>query len=410
MQNTSLFLAPDFNKRATVAVLAVCLCLLVYAALSFAAPNSVVPEKSLTDFDIFYLVGDMIWRGEFLLAYHFEDFTKEIVSFYGDKSFMPWTYPPQFGVFMAPFARLPIGWAHLLFTGLSFVAYLKVVHTFSRQYFGVALFILFPTLALNLKSGQNGFLTASLIGWFIWAYMKNSRIAGLPLGLMIIKPHLAAIIGIVTLLSRRVPVILIALFIVLLSTLGVTLLFGVEVWTHFLGGVREASLFLKSGLYPLFRMTSLYATCLLFNVPAPIALGIQIMTAVAMCGTAIYGYFKWTNQRYFLAFVTMASVWISPYSYDYDLAIWGLGIALLVPDLVKKANQNELLILGLSCWVALGSGIFQAFIDQAMNFAQQQELGEITYPIASFALIVTQGYVVFILRRKHSAVLTAEAL
>ena len=91
----------------------------------------------------------------------------------------------------------------------------------------------FPAKAGFFEQGNS----AALIGWFLVAYRDGRDRAGIPLGLMVIKPHLAAGIGVLTLISRRWRVALLAAAIIAASSLLATFAFGPDIWTSFRAGV-----------------------------------------------------------------------------------------------------------------------------------------------------------------------------
>jgi hypothetical protein len=53
----------------------------------------------------------------------------------------------------------------------------------------------------------------------------------------------------------------------------------------------------------------------------------------------------------------LASLFVSPYAYDYDLPLYGVALALLLPDLLRQARRGEeLALLGLG-WFVGGYGL-----------------------------------------------------
>ena len=77
--------------------------------------------------------------------------------------FMPWTYPPQFDLLLAPLAFLPTWAAYALFTGTTLAAYLITLRKLAGEFFPQVLVILFPAVAITIGCGQNGLLTGALI-------------------------------------------------------------------------------------------------------------------------------------------------------------------------------------------------------------------------------------------------------
>ena len=119
--------------------------------------------------------------------------------------------------------------------------------------------LLAPLFVITLRCGQNGFLIGALVAAAAIGLSKGHASAGVPLGLMVLKPHLAIALALHVLLARRWKVALVALAVVAGSSLVAALALGPAIWMDFLGAVGEASAFLAAGLYPFYRMVSVYA-------------------------------------------------------------------------------------------------------------------------------------------------------
>src|SRR4051794_18008996 len=83
-----------------------------------------IGTNSIVDFDVFYLVSQMVWRGDIDQPYHFASMGPLQEALAGEQVFLPWTYPPQFNLIVAPLALFPLGIAYVVFTGGTLVAYL----------------------------------------------------------------------------------------------------------------------------------------------------------------------------------------------------------------------------------------------------------------------------------------------
>jgi len=346
-----------------------------------------------TDFDVFYLVAQMAWRGDLDQAYSFATMGPAQEALSGEKVFMPWTYPPQFNLIVAPLAFLPLGWAYALFTAVTLSAYLATLKAVAGRKFTLLLFLLFPAITITMVCGQNGFLTGTLIGLACLGLQRRSPWAGLPLGLMIIKPHLAAAFAVYTFLSRNWGVALVAAGTVLATSALATLLLGPDIWIAFLGGVREAAGYLRKGLYPFYRMVSLYAVLRTIGASAGLGMLVQSVSAVLSLLVVILAWRRGLPVRQALGLTAIASLLISPYAYDYDLPIYGIGLALLMPDILRLGSAVErALIFGLS------------FMTGALGFLQSQlKLTLTTAPmylsVAGLMLAATLGLVWHILKR-----------
>jgi hypothetical protein len=165
--------------------------------------------------------------------------------------------------------------------------------------------------------------------------------------------------------------------------------------------VHEATNLLAGGHYPLFRMTSIYACVRSLGFEAGTALAVHAIGAViAVLGIAGL-WFKGSNRRLLLAGTMVASLFISPYNYDYDLSLLGLAIAYVLPDLLARARSWETgLLCGLT-WLTTGWGILIYAIVVAGSRTSPSGIGNDTvywsFPALGLILLVLAA--AWILRR-----------
>ena len=324
--------------RWILAILAICV---VLKTLWFSRLG-IWHSRNLVDFDAFYLIAKRVWLGDVGQAYQFAkliNMQSEVSG--GVGSFMPWTYPPQFSLLLAPLALIPTGAAYFLFIASTLAFYLVVLRSIAGSHFVLLLIILFPAMAITIACGQNGFLMAGLFGLVCLLIEERPILAGLALGLMIIKPHLAVAIGAYCILRRCWIVVMTAGAVVLISSAVCTAVFGVQIWTGLLQSVRDSSIFLEQGYYPLYRMISFYAALRTAGLSAWAAFLGQGLIATLALGIVAVTVYRRMPAHVGLGLTAMVSVCVSPYAYDYDFLIFGIGLALLLPDLHKAARAGE---------------------------------------------------------------------
>ena len=297
-------------------------------------------SHKLLDFDGFYIAGQLVWRGAIEQAYHFVTDVPITKSFSSSDAFLPWTYPPQFDLLVAPLALMPKGLAYSVFMIGTLAAYLVTLRRIAAENFVSVLILLAPVIVITIRCGQNGFLTGTLIGLTCIGLQTGRSIAGLPLGLMIIKPHLAVGFAVYTLVNRLWGTALVAAMTVAATSALATVLLGPAVWTAFLDGVTEARVFLEHGFYPFFRMISLYAVVRTFGFSALVATTAQVLVAVLALGMVVLASRR-LSPRQSLGVTAIATLLISPYAYDYDVLILGIGLGLLLTDLADLGMERE---------------------------------------------------------------------
>jgi hypothetical protein len=328
----------------------------VAKAFQFGGAAIDTGRHTLVDFDDFHIVGQLVWQGEVAKAYHFATMSQIQQRFSGEEFFMPWTYPPQFDLLVAPLALLPLGLAYALFTSATLASWLAVLRRIAGEAFLSIVFLLIPTILITISCGQNGFLTGTLIGLTCIGLQRQRAWAGIPLGLMVVKPHLAVAFAVYLFVSRRWNVLIAAGLTVLLSSLLATALLGPEIWGSFRDGVREAGIFLEKGFYPFYRMISVYALLRTLGAPAVAAFLAQLIMA-ATAAAAVWTAGRRLPETSALGLTTMAALLFSPYAYDYDLPVLGVGLALLASELERCASAREKAALFGLCFVAGGWGL-----------------------------------------------------
>lgn len=115
---------------------------------------------------------------------------------------LPWNYPPSFLLLLLPLAALPYAWAWVAWTGATVAAHAAL----ARAIWPLGIFwplMLAPAAALDLLFGQNGLLSLALLGAGMALLPTRPFLAGLVLGLLSYKPHLAVLVPVALLVGRE---------------------------------------------------------------------------------------------------------------------------------------------------------------------------------------------------------------
>lgn len=329
-------------KSSTLALVAAIVAVLIgYVALKFAFPIT-FDKDHLLDFDIFHLVSTMIAEGNLRAAYVVDTFLPrqaELPGFTGWTMF--WSYPPFFNLVVAPLSLLPIAPSYTLFMVLTLGFYVWVIRALAGPAFHTILVLFLPLTMLIIRSGQNSFLTGGLIGLTCLLALRQSRWSGVPLGLMAIKPHLALGVGIWSLLDRRWGMAVQSFAVISIFAALATLVFGTGIWAAAFGGITETADALHDGRFPLFRMTSLYAFGLSFGFGHTLALALHVTGVVAAVGALVLLSCVKLPSRALMGAGVFVSALISPYNYDYDLAMLAAAACLLFDTVNRHASKAE---------------------------------------------------------------------
>jgi len=198
---------------------------------------------------------------------------------------------------------------------------------------------------MNIWAGHYGFLFGAL--WLAaWRLLESRpRTAGLLIGLMIVKPHLALLMPFV--LARRgawVPFLFAALTggaLVLASGL----VFGWSYWAAWLGGTlfTQAAMIGDTGQFFLRMMPTVAPSLLLAGLPSWAAWAVQAAAALAAL-VALWRFMPKDPTRAGLV-AAAATFLVLPYAFVYDMTVVSLA-ALLILD---RGGRDERPL-----WRALG--------------------------------------------------------
>jgi hypothetical protein len=318
----------------------------------------VLPHMAFIDFDAFHLAGRMGLQGNMGVAYDpVRMFAAEEAAGAAGLR-MPWAYPPQFDLIVAALALLPVGLAYALFTAAGLAAYLAVLRALAGARFAETVIFTAPALILTVYSGQNGLLTGTLTGLFALAVLRGRAVAGVPLGLMIIKPHLALGLGVLVLAQARWRVLAVAILTAVLTGGLGALAFGPGIWMDFARGLQITGDLLQRGAFQFFRLISVYGTVRALGFGAGPALAAQGVVALAAVALIVAMAPSHLGPRVALGIAALGTLAISPYAYDYDLPIIGVAVALLLPDLAVRLRPVEAVGLLALTWVATGWSVW----------------------------------------------------
>ena len=188
-----------------------------------------------TDFSNVWAAGKLVLDGQPAAPYEpARQYAAEKEAFGGrDVPFYGWHYPPQFLIVAAGLALLPYGWALVAWMMLTLPAYLAVTRAILPRPETMLLALAFPAAFVNLGHGQNGFLTAALLGGSLLLLDKRPIVAGALIGLLAYKPQFGLLIPLVLVATARWTVMVAAVATVVATCVATLLLFGSEVWLAF---------------------------------------------------------------------------------------------------------------------------------------------------------------------------------
>src|SRR5580704_17141767 len=215
-----------------------------------------------TDFINVFAAGKLVLSGHPALAYDW-DIQKQIeldVLKQDFPGYFAWHYPPPF-LFVASFlAQFPYAVAFIGWVSVSFVPYLVMMRAIVGRSFGLLLAVAFPLVLNNTLVGQNGFLTAALIGGTLCLMPTRPVLSGICLGLLSYKPQYGLLFPIVLIAASQWTVFFTAACVAVAMAFASWLAFGTESWQAFFHWMPMFSqAFLTEGRATFWKLQSLFA-------------------------------------------------------------------------------------------------------------------------------------------------------
>ena len=278
----------------------------------------------------------------------------EATPFYG------WHYPPFFLFIAAVLALMPYALALAVWQSATLGLYLLTVRAVilsagsnppqpaapsvadhSRPARGdiasdplwLLLALAYPAVFINIGHGQNGFLTAALLGTALVQLDRRPVIAGILFGLLAYKPQYGLMIPVVLAVSGRWRAFLAAAAAVLLLGVATTVAFGPHVWQAFLDSTRFTRVVaLEHGDTGWYKIQSVFAWARMWGATLPLAYGLQAATIVGLVASLVRLWRSAAPYPLKAAALCLAAMLATPYTFDYDMMVLAPGIALIAID------------------------------------------------------------------------------
>jgi Glycosyltransferase family 87 len=286
-----------------------------------------------TDFSNVYAAGALTWQGRPEQAYapalqHAAEkavFGGREVPFYG------WHYPPFFFAVAVIVAAFPYAWGLAIWLAASFAAYLAAIRAILPRPETLLTAAAFPAVFVNIGHGQNGFLTAALLGGALQLLDRRPWLSGLLIGCLAYKPQFGVLIPIALLAGGRWSTIAAAVAAVaaLLALSFATL--GGGVWHAFADSMNfTQTVVLEQGSTGWEKIQSVFSAARMWGAGVHLAYAVQIALALMLAASLAW---LWQSDAAFelkASALATGSLLATPYVLDYDLVVIAVGIAFFV--------------------------------------------------------------------------------
>ena len=286
-----------------------------------------------TDFVNVWAAGRLVLDGHPAQAYDW-DIQKQIeVALLGRNftGYFAWHYPPPFLFIASLLAHFPYAVAFIGWALASLVPYLAMMRAIVGRPFGLALALAVPMAFNNVLVGQNGFLTAALIGGTLYLMPMRPILSGICLGLLSYKPQYGLLFPLVLIAASQWTVFVTAAVVTVAMVVASWLAFGTESWQAFFHWLPMFSqTFLTEGKAPWWKLQSLFALVRYFGGTEQLA---WIFHWIFAASVAVVLALMWRSRvRYSVKAAALAAgtLLTTPYLFMYDMMVLAIPIAFLV--------------------------------------------------------------------------------
>jgi hypothetical protein len=215
---------------------------------------------------------------------------------------------------------------------VSFIPYLAVMRGIIGRPFGWMFAAAFPFVFNNTLVGQNGFLTAALIGGTLYLLSVRPILSGICLGLLTYKPQYGLLFPLVLIAVSEWKVFCSAAVTAVLLAFASWLAFGTESWLAFVQWAPKFSqAFLSEGKATWWKLQSVLSLVRYCGGSEWLAWACQWIVGAAVAVT-LMAMWRSRNVRYEVkaACLALGTMLITPYLFMYDMMVLAIPVAYLV--------------------------------------------------------------------------------
>ena len=322
-----------------------------------AASDGLIDRNSKpigTDFSNVYAAGTLTWQGRPAEAYEpaLQHAAEKAVFGGSEVPFYGWHYPPFFFAVAVLVAAVPYGWGLAIWLATGLAAYLAAMRAILPRTETLLIAAAFPAVFVNIGHGQNGFLTAALLGGALHLLDRRPWLAGVLIGCLAYKPQFGVLIPVALLAGGRWSTIgaAVATVAALLALSLVTL--GGGVWHAFADSMNfTQTVVLEQGGTGWEKIQSVFSAARMWGAGVHTAYAVQIALALLLAAGLAW---LWHNDAAFelkASALATASLLATPYVLDYDLVVLAVAIAFFARHGLSRGFRDFEISLLAAAWI-----------------------------------------------------------
>ena len=307
-----------------------------------------------TDFSNVYAAGSLTWQGRAADAYApaLQHAAEKAVFDGRDVPFYGWHYPPFFFAIAFLVAALPYAGGLALWLVASFAAYVAAIRAILPRRETLLVAAAFPAVLVNVGHGQNGFLTAALLGGALHWLDRRPWLAGVLIGLLAYKPQFGVLIPVALLAGGRWRTIGAAALTVA-ALVGVSFaMLGSGIWHAFADSMNfTQTVVLEQGGTGWQKIQSIFSAVRALGANVPTAYAAQGMLLALLAASLAW---LWHSDAAFelkAAALALASLLATPYVLDYDFVVLAVAIAFFARHALDNGFRDFEISLLAAAWL-----------------------------------------------------------
>ncbi len=331
------------------------------------------------DFMTFYSAATLALEGEATAPWNPDVlFARQAAIMPESEGVYLWHHPPTFLLLMLGFGAVPYGAAIIAFSLFSAALFAAAARALVPPGEALLVALASPIAYLCVMNGQTGILTGALLT-FGYAWLdRRPVLAGVCIGLLAFKPHLAVLAPLLLAITGRWTSFAAAGATVIAFAGATVLAFGVEPWRAFIENLALTSKVLNmEDTLPWARIPSVFIMLREFGVGQDLAYAVHWLAAAGVAGLTAWVWRGDAPTDLKAATGLAGACLIPPYLFDYDLVVLCGAAALLLraagpqPLPAGWATLNALLLIApfLAPLATAATGAPLFFLATAGSFA-----------------------------------------
>jgi alpha-1,2-mannosyltransferase len=307
-----------------------------------------------TDFSNVYAAGTLTRQGRPAEAYEpaLQHAAEKAVFGGREVPFYGWHYPPFFFAVAVVVAAVPYAWGLAIWLAASFAVYLAAIRAILPGPQTLLIAAAFPAVFVNVGHGQNGFLTAALLGGALHLLDRRPWLAGVLIGLLAYKPQFGVLIPLALLAGGRWSTIgaAVATVAALLALSFAAL--GGGVWHAFADSMTfTQTVVLEQGGTGWEKIQSVFSAVRMWGADVHTAYAVQIALALLLVASLAW---LWQGDAAFelkASALATGSLLATPYVLDYDLVVLAVAIAFFARHGLSRGFRTFEISLLAAAWI-----------------------------------------------------------